>query len=149
MPLAQELLSPLWRINTGLPATPVQASDDYGAQPYSLNDMISNCEPSSFGFSYISGVVNLQPIHAIYVHSNLNTASTMDSIGRKTIIAKIPVTTPYGFTEIYRTSGFLEDAVDVGGMRFQNVSIALKDVWNQPIDLRGAHVSFELSFAPM
>jgi hypothetical protein len=152
VPLPQELGDPTWRINVWLPATAGLGDyTDYGqGRTYALNDMISSREIDDLlQPGYTSGVVNLQPLHAIYVHSNLTTNSTLDSIGRRSIIAKIPVTTAYGFTEVYRTSGFAEDAIYVGGLRFSNVRIELRDVWGNYIDLRGMHVSCELSFAPL
>ena len=152
VPLPQELGDATWRINTWLPATAGLGDfTDYGqGQTYALNDMISSREVDDLlQPGYVSGVVNLQPLHAIYVHSNLTTNSTLDSIGRRSIIAKVPITTAYGFTEVYRTSGFVEDSVDVGGLRFSNVRIELRDVWGNYIDLRGLHVSCELSFAPL
>ena len=152
VPLPQELGDAQWRINVWLPATAALGDyTDYGqSQTYALNDMISSREVDDLlQPAYVSGAVNLQPLHAIYVHSNLTTNSTLDSIGRRSIIAKVPVTTPYGFTEVYRTSGFAEDAVDVGGLRFSNVRIELRDVWGHYVDLRGLHVSCELSFAPL
>ena len=141
VPLPQELGDAQWRINTWLPAaTGLGDYLDYGqGQTYALNDMISSREIDDINQpGYTSGVVNLQPLHAIYVHSNLTTNSTLDSIGRRSIIV-----------EVYRTSGFAEDAVYVGGLRFSNVRIELRDVWGNPIDLRGMHVSCELSFAPL
>jgi hypothetical protein len=88
VPLPQELDDAQWRINVWVPATGLGALVDYGqGRTYALNDMISNRAVSSFGFAYASGVVNLQPLHAIYVHSNLTTNSSLDSMGRLCFIA--------------------------------------------------------------
>ena len=58
--------------------------------PKSVNEVLKT-QVKNFDTAVITELIQLQPFHTLYLHSNLTTYDSMDSVGRRSIVARIPI----------------------------------------------------------
>ncbi len=95
-----------------------------------------------------TGHVDVRNFHSVFlVSSSLTNYHSQGPMGIKSVLAKVPITTVFGDQVQHQHSGLIFDHVDVGSLSLRTLQFALRDGWNQPIDLRGGNVLFTLIFA--
>ena len=93
--------------------------------------------------------VDVRSRHVIYLHSNaLSNLRTIGPAGSRTVCARIPVNSMFGGIVTRTHSGHPLDCVPCGGRTLRTLDFQVKDSFNELVDFRGGHVSFELLFAP-
>jgi len=137
----EELSSPTFRTlrQTYAPTAEYNIDD-----PRSVNEVLKT-QLRGFDTAVITELTQLQPFHTTYLHSNLTTYDSMDSVGRRSIIARIPVMVQFGYVNHWEGS---MDALwfDVSEMTFRNLSCSLQTARGTPLDLHGTHLSLPLVF---
>ena len=94
---------------------------------------------------FVSQVINLQPVRNIYLQSsNLGNHNTVDLIGRRDILKKIPVTAPWN-SMIFDNVAY-DDYLDCSRQTLQTLEFRLTDTHNNEIELNGGYVSFSIIF---
>ena len=121
--------------------------------PQTMNDILRNAEGNSIYYNstnpYISGVLDLQPIRNIYMHSpNLTSFNTLGPLGEKTIIKKIPVTSDFN-TVIFDQVMTSNDYIDCSRQTWQRLEFQLRDSKGNTINLHGSHMSFSIIMSRM
>jgi hypothetical protein len=150
IPSRNELQNPQWKASVwDVAVYALGPLSQYSTgDPRALNDILAVPLQSSWRSSLVTGVIDLAANHSVYLHSNLHNYSTLDPIGRKTVMCRIPVEVAYGFTVQFSHSGLEADCLDVSNLKFRNASFSIRNVYGQVVDLRGGHVSIELVFGP-
>jgi hypothetical protein len=98
---------------------------------------------------YVTGFVDLQPLHSLYLASNrLSTYSNLGPASQRNILKKILISTDFG--EVNTSMGaWHDDKVNVGGLNLKLLDFQLRDAYGNIIDLNGAHITFSLLFVRM
>ena len=113
--------------------------------PRSMNEVI-RAQPTPTASSYLSQLIQTQPLNVVYLHSSLTTFDGIDTISRSGIIARIPVEKTYGYVCHY-AGPFLEHGwFDVGRMSFRNLKLSLRNSRGAVVPLHGSHLSIHLIF---
>ena len=103
---------------------------------------------ANLGTTHFSGAVDTRRHHCIYLHSpTLTNFRVLGPSGSRSCIARVPVTSGYGSILTKEHSGHVLDHVPCGGACLRTLLFDLRDANNEPVDLRGGHVSFSLMFA--
>ena len=98
---------------------------------------------------YVSGVLDLQLIRNIYMHSpNLGNFNTIGPNSESTIIKKIPVTSDYN-QMIFDAVMVGNDFLDCSKQTWRRLEFQLKNAKGEFINLHGGHVSFSIIFSQM
>ena len=93
----------------------------------------------------VTELIQLQPFHTTYLHSSLTTYDSMDGVGRRSIVARIPVMVQFGYVNHW--DGSLDSLwFDVSEMTFRNLSFSLQTARGTPLNLHVAHLSLHLVF---
>ena len=112
----EELSNPTFRAawQTYTPTTEYDIND-----PRSVNEVLKT-QVRGLDTAVITELIQLQPFHTTYLHSNLTTYDSMDGVGRRSIVARIPVMVQFGYVNHWE--GAL-DALwfDVSEMTFRNL----------------------------
>ena len=119
--------------------------------PHSINDIIGNNKDNSpfYGLAipYV-GVLNLQPIRNIYIHSSLGNYNTLGARGETSIIKKVPVTANSGdyiFDQVLTGNDF----GDCSKQTLRTLSFELKNAAGDYINFHGSNLSFSVIFSRM
>ena len=104
---------------------------------YDIND------PKS---SYMSQLIQAQPLNTVYLHRNMTTYDGIDTIGRNGIIARIPVEKQYGFANHFAGPHLEQGRFDVSNLSFRNLRFSLRNARGAVVPLHGAHRSIHLIF---
>ena len=108
-----------------------------------LQRVISNAAP------FVTGVVDLLPLHSLYITSTkLSNYSSLSVNGSRSTLKKLLVTTGFGQVNTYDYV-FPEEAVDVSGLSLKLLDFQIRDSFGNYVDLNGAHVTFSLLFVRM
>ena len=114
----------------------------------SANDILKITTPTTYydnGETFVSGFVNLQPIHNIYLTSpNLGSFDTISPFSNN-VIKKIPVTVPFGYMIIDQNSNTI-DFLNCSRQTLRTLEFHLKDSRGRYIDLQGMNISFSIVF---
>jgi hypothetical protein len=112
--------------------------------PRSCNEVLkTTIKPLDVAFT--SELLQLQPFHTCYLHSNLTTFDSMDAAGRRSIIARIPISVAFGYVNHWE--GALESLwFDVSEMTFRNLQFSLQTARGRSLNLHGTHMSIHLVF---
>ena len=103
---------------------------------------------ASLGTTHFSGAVDTRRHHCIYLHSpTLTNFRVWGPSGSRSCIARVPVTSGYGSILAKEHSGHVLDSIPCGGVCLRTLQFDLRDAQNEPVDLRGGHISFSLIFA--
>ena len=95
--------------------------------------------------AFLSELLQLQPFHTTYLHSNLTTYDSMDSVGRRSIVARIPIGVAFGYVNHWEAA--LESLwFDDSEITFRNLSFSLQTARGRPLNLHGTHMSLHLVF---
>lgn len=147
IPSRFELTSLNWKL-ANWDAAAVTSPYDY-TSPGDLNFMLNPFSSSPpFAATFDTPIVDLAPHNVLYLHSNLTNYGSIDSAGRKSVIASILIDKEYGSIIHLDHRGLDADSVDISNRRFKNMSFQLKNVYGQVVDLRGGDMSIELCFGP-
>ena len=117
---------------------------------YSFNEHILQNSSNGYTQLYKSGFILLTShIHNIYLSSdNLSSFNTLDLLGRRSIIKKVPVNVGYGGL-IIENSHSSVDFIDVSRKNFNTLNFRLTDSDNNEIPLNNTNVSFSILFTPL
>ena len=120
---------------------------------HDMNDILRNTEGTSIFYDsnipYVSGVLDLQLIRNIYMHSpNLGNFNTIGPQSESTIIKKIPVTADYN-QMIFDAVMVGNDFLDCSKQTWRRLEFQLKNAKGDYINLHGGHVSFSIIFSQM
>ena len=120
---------------------------------HDMNDIFRNTEGNSIFYDsnipYVSGVLDLQLIRNIYMHSpNLGNFNTIGPQSESTIIKKIPVTADYN-QMIFDAVMVSNDYLDCSKQTWRRLEFQLKNAKGDYINLHGGHVSFSIIFSQM
>ena len=137
----EELIDPnfqtFWRSLT--PTEPYDQND-----PRSVNEVLK-VQRGELNPVFTSELIQLQPFHTLYLHSNLTTYDSMDVTGRRSIVARIPLLVQFGYVNHWEPS--LEAGwFDVSEMTFRNLSFSLRNARGTVVPLHGTHMSSHLIF---
>ena len=95
-----------------------------------------------------TGAVDVRRTHSLCLHSpTLTNYKCLGPAGSRSILARVPVTSGYGSILHQQHSGHILDYTPCGGVTLQTIRFELRNSDNEPVDLRGGHVSFTLLFA--
>lgn len=95
---------------------------------------------------YVSGFVDLNPIHAIYITSfKLSTFQNIGPRNTRNVLKKILINSNFGETNTYEWIT-AEDYTDVSNTNLKILDFTLEDSSGNDIDLNGATVSCSLLF---
>ena len=97
---------------------------------------------------YVSGVLDLQLIRNISMHSNLANYNTIGPQGEATIIKKIPVTANYN-EMIFDGEMVSNDFLDCSRQTWRRLEFQLRNAKGELVNLHGNHVSFSIIFSQM
>ena len=97
--------------------------------------------------SLTSGFVDLRRVHSIFIHApGFGNNNTVGPRGSRSILAKVPVDVGYGGAIHWRVSGSEHDSAELGVHSMTVLTVELRDVAGNLIDLKGAHWSCTLLF---
>ena len=121
--------------------------------PHDMNDILRNIEGNSKYYDsnipYISGVLDLQLIRNIYMHSpNLGNFHTIGPQNESSIIKKIPVSSDYN-QMIFDNVLVGNDFLDCSRQTWRRLEFQLTNAKGDYINLHGSHVSFSIIFSQM
>ena len=113
-----------------------------------MNDVLRNTEGNSKYYDqtvpYTSGVLDLQLIRNIYMHSpNLGNFNTIGPQNESTIIKKIPVTADYN-QMIFDAIMVGNDFLDCSRQTWRRLEFQLKNAKGDYINLHCGHISFSI-----
>jgi len=112
--------------------------------PKSVNEVLKT-QPADFETAFLSDLVQLQPFHTLYLHSKLTTYDSMDSIGRRSVVKRIPIMVQFGYVNHYEQS--IEASwIDVSEVTFRNLRVSLQTARGTVAPLHGTHVSIHFIF---
>ena len=95
-----------------------------------------------------TGAVDVRRTHSLCLHSpTLTNYTCLGPAGSRSILARVPVASGYGSILHQQHSGHILDYTPCGGVTLQTIRFELRNSDNEPVDLRGGHVSFTLLFA--
>ena len=98
--------------------------------------------------STTTGAVDIRRNHSICLHSpTLTNYKCLGPAGSRSILARLNVTSGYGSILHQQHSGHVLDYNSCGGVTLQTIRFELRNADNEPVDMRGAHISFTLLFA--
>ena len=134
------------------------------AQPASCMQLLGLGQRSSVNTSYATlylatlqaslltsastGAVDVRRTHSLCLHSStLTNFKCLGPAGSRSILARVPVTSSYGSILHQQHSGHVLDYTPCGGVTLQTISFSLTNADNEPVNLRGGHISFCLLFA--
>jgi hypothetical protein len=143
LPSEDELSSPSWK----------QSNWTGTADPYyigdldTMGDLLRLPAVSAPTTLLETGLIDISPIHVLYLHSSLASADTIGPRGDQDIIQRVPVENSYGFVIHYQSTGSDEEFFPLGGLSFQDMSFRLCTVHGRPVDLHGGQLSLELTFS--
>jgi len=111
------------------------------------NELISNLTPATYTnvFSF-RGVVNLQPIRNIYIHSSLGSYQTIGPTpDATTCIKKVPVSADVG-NYIFYDEFLFTDVLDCSKQTLSLLEFSLRDSKGNLINLHNNNISFSIGF---
>ena len=112
--------------------------------PKSVNEVLKT-QVKNFDTAVVTELVQLQPFHTLYLHSNLTTYDSVDSIGRRSIVARDPVSVAFGYVNHWE--GSMESLwFDVSETTFRNLTVSLQTARGTVVTLHGTHLSIHLIF---
>ena len=119
---------------------PVYATTD----PKSTNELFTFVH-QGLQTTHQSEFVDLRSKHSIFVHSpSFADYQSIGPRGVRTILAKIPVTSPYGSVIQYEHSGHHLDYLSITSGALKTLKFELKDARGNLINLKGGHWSMTL-----
>ena len=94
-----------------------------------------------------TGAIDVRRDAAVYLHNTtLTNFKSLGPSGSRTCIAKIPVLSGYGSVLYHQHAGSILDCTPVGGVSLSTINFDLRSSSNQPLSLRGGHISVTLLF---
>ena len=98
--------------------------------------------------TFVTGAVDIRRTHSLCLRSpTLTNYKCLGPAGSRSILARVNVTSGYGSILHQQHSGHMLDYTPCGGVSLQTINFQLRNADNEPVDLRGGHVSFTLLFA--
>ena len=119
------------------------------AVPSSQNTLsnIVNFPSSALATQHTSYFVDVRRVHSIYLHApGLGSYGSVGPRGSRNILAKIPVLSGYGSLVHHQGSGSEHDFFEVGVSCLTTLTIELKDVLGNELNLNGTAWSCTLIF---
>ena len=102
---------------------------------------------NSLGNYHYSGALDLRANHCIYLHSpTLTNYKVLGPASSRSCIARVAVNSAYGSILVHQHSGHPLDYIPCGGNTLKTLQFSLRNANNQPVDMRGGHVSFSIIF---
>jgi hypothetical protein len=97
--------------------------------------------------SHSTGHIDIRNNSTLYLHSsNLGNFNSEGVSGKKTVLAKLPVTTAFGEIIVKTHGGLIHDYIDVSRQRLKMIEFSLQDGNGRPVDLQSGNLSFSLLF---
>jgi hypothetical protein len=97
--------------------------------------------------THTTGHIDVRNNSTLYLHSsNLGNFNSEGVSGKKTVLAKLPVTTAFGGILVKTHGGLIHDFIDVSRQRLKMIEFSLQDGNGRPVDLQGGNLSFSLLF---
>jgi hypothetical protein len=142
LPSEDELVSTSWKS-----ANWVGTADAYSVYDLdTMGDLLRLPSVSAATTIVETGLLDISPIHCLYLHSDLPTFDTIGPKGEADIVQRVPVTTSFGYVLHYIANGASEEFFPLGKLSFQELNFRLTNVHNKVIDLHGGQLSIELTF---
>lgn len=119
------------------------------ANPQDINEVIGNLIGKTPKYDKnvpFSGVINLQPIRNIYIHSSLGNYGTLGARGETTIIKQVSVTANKG-EMIFDNVLTAYDFGDCSKQSLRRIFFELKDSKGNLINFHGSNLSFSIVFS--
>ena len=111
-----------------------------------LSDLLSL--GNDLGNTHYTGALDLRANHCIYLHSpTLTNYKVLGPAGSRSVIARIAVNSGYGTVLTHQHSGHVLDYIPCGGVTLRTLSFELRNANNEPVFMRGGHVSFSIMFS--
>jgi hypothetical protein len=110
----------------------------------SCNEVIGNFKNQRYNKDnpFITGFINMMPIHHVYLSNNMATSS-YGPRGERNILKKICVDKSYG--ELITDNFYDENySTDVSKLSFNTLEFTLRDSHGNIVDLHGQHISFTI-----
>ena len=102
---------------------------------------------NNLGNYHYSGALDLCENHCIYLHSpNLTNYKVLGPAGSRSVLARVAVNSGYGSNLTHQHSDHPLDYIPCGGVTLRTLQFDLRNANNQPVDMRGGHVSFSILF---
>jgi hypothetical protein len=143
LPSEDELTSASWRS-----AEWTGTADAYNiTDPDTMGDLLRLPGTSTATTLLETGLLDVSPIHVLYLHSNLASFDTWGPRGEQDIIQMVPVTSSYGYVLSYVANGATDEFFPVSRGTFLELRFSLTNSRGRVIDLHGGQMSIELTFA--
>jgi len=141
IPSEDEVTSVSWKASNWTGTADVYSTDD----PDTMGDLLRLAATSAATTSLETGLLDISPIHCLYLQSNVCAYTTVGPRGEGDIVQRIPVTTSYGYVLHYIANG-AEEFFPITQATFKELSFKLCNVRGRPVDLHGGQMSIELTF---
>ena len=142
LPSEDELTSVTWRAANWTGTADAYSSSD----PDTIGDFLRLPNVSAGNTTFETGLLDVSPIHVLYLHSSLSGYESIGPRGETDIIQRLPVTSSYGYVLHYVSNGAAEEHFEVGGRSAQSLGFSLTNSRGRVVDLHGGNVSLELTF---
>jgi hypothetical protein len=142
LPSEDELASASWKT-----ANWTGTADNYSTSDLdTMGDLLRLPSVSTTTTIVETGLLDISPVHCLYLHCDLPTFDTIGPKGEADIVQRVPVTTSFGYVLHYIANGASEEFFPLGKLSFQEMNFRLTNVHNKVVDLHGGQMSVELMF---
>jgi len=142
IPSEDEITSASWKA-----ANWTGTADAYDINdPDTMGDLLRLEATSAPTTSFETGLLDISPVHCLYLQSNISAFTTVGPRGEGDIIQRLPVTTSYGYVLHYVANGASEEYFPITRATFKELTFRLCNVRGRTIDLHGGQMSIELTF---
>ena len=96
----------------------------------------------SLGNVHYTGALDLRANHCIYLHSpTLTNYKVLGPAGSRSCLARVAVNSGYGSILTHQHAGHVLDYIPCDGATLRTIDFDRRNANNQPVDMRGGHVS--------
>ena len=128
-------------------STNYTATGFHKKNPMSINEIVS-FQSQTLASIQVSSFVDLRGVHTVFIHMpGFTSYSALTPIGSRSSVAKVPVDAAYGGLVHYQHSGSSLEFFDVASKSIRWLTVELRDVRGNIVDLQGAHWSMTLVLA--
>ena len=136
-----------WAMNYTRPASalPLLGLGPRSSQNTTYADILALGD--ALGNAHSSAALDLRSVHTVYLHCpTLTNYKVLGPAGSRNIIARVAVDALPGAVLTHHHSGHVLDYIPCGGVTLQTLKFDVRNAQNEPINMRGGHISFSIMF---